>query len=43
MEKHDFSDKLNVSELKLKNPEKVEKMNLWSTIAHTLDIALASD
>ena len=43
MEKHDFSDKLNVAELRLKNPEKLEKMNLWSTIAHTLDIALATD
>lgn len=43
MEKHDFSDKLNIAELKLKNPEKVEKMNLWTTIAHTLDIAMASD
>ena len=43
MEKHDFTDKLNVAELKLKNPEKVEKMNLWTTIAHTLDIAMASD
>jgi len=43
MEKHDFSDKLNVSELRLKNPEKVEKMNLWTTIAHTLDIAMAAD
>lgn len=43
MEKHDFSDTLNVSELRLKNPEKVEKMNLWTTIAHTLDIAMAAD
>ena len=43
MEKHDFSDKLNIAELKLQNPQKVEKMNLWSTINHTLDIALASD
>lgn len=43
MEKHDFSDKLNITELKLKEPKKIEKMNLWSTIAHTLDIALASD
>ena len=43
MEKHSFADKLNVAELQLKEPTKVEKMNLWSTIAHTLDIALASD
>lgn len=43
LEKHDFSDPLNVNELGLKHPTKVENMNLWSTIAHTLDIALASD
>ena len=43
LEKHDFSDPLNVAELGLKNPSKVENMNLWTTIAHTLDIALASD
>jgi len=30
-------------ELKLKNPEQLENMNLWSTIAHTLDLALAKD
>jgi len=29
LEKHDFSDVLNVAELKLKNPEKKEKMNLY--------------
>jgi len=27
----------------LKNPTNTEKMNLWTTIAHTLDIALATD
>ena len=27
----------------MKDPKKVEKLNLWSTIAHTLDIALATD
>ena len=43
LEKHDFSDPLNVEELGLKNPEKKEHMNLMSTIAHTLDIALKSD
>ena len=43
LEKHDFSDKLNVEELGLKNPEKKEHMNLMSTIAHTLDIALQKD
>jgi 2-oxoisovalerate dehydrogenase E1 component beta subunit len=43
LEKHDFSDKLNVEELGLKNPEKKEHMNLMATIAHTLDIALDTD
>jgi len=43
LEQHDFTDPLNVAELKLKNPGELEKMNLWSTIAHTLDIALATD
>ena len=32
-----------MAELKLKNPEKREKLNLWSTIVHTLDMALATD
>ena len=43
LEKHDFSDPLNAAELKLQKPKEVENMNLWSTIAHTLDIAMASD
>jgi len=43
MENFDFSDKLNVEELKLKNPEKTQKMNLCSAIADTLDIALKTD
>lgn len=43
MEKHDFSDKLNVAELGLKDPTNVENLNLWSTIAHTLDMALQAD
>jgi len=29
LEKHDFTDVLNITELKLKNPEKKEKMNLF--------------
>ena len=37
LEQHDFSDPLNVEELQLKNPTQLENMNLWSTIAHTLD------
>lgn len=43
MEKFDFSEKLNVDELKLKDPKNVENMNLCATITNTLDIALASD
>lgn len=43
MEKFDFSDKLNVQELGLKDPSNIQNMNLWSTINHTLDIALATD
>jgi hypothetical protein len=29
LEKHDFTDVLNITELKLKSPEKKEKMNLF--------------
>ena len=43
MENFDFSDKLNVDELKLKEPTKLENMNLCATITNTLDIALNSD
>lgn len=43
MEKFDFSDKLNVEELKLKEPTNLQHMNLCATITNTLDIALASD
>ena len=43
MEKFDFSEKLNVEELKLKEPQNKENMNLCATITNTLDIALESD
>ena len=43
MEKFDFSDKLNVAELGLKDPSKVEKMNLFTAISNSLDIALDAD
>ena len=43
MESFDFSDKLNVEELKLKDPTNLEKMNLCNTILNTLDIAMAKD
>jgi len=43
LEKYDFTDKLNLNELKLKNPNDKVVMNLWSTLAHTMDLAMASD
>ena len=43
MESFDFSDKLNLQELNLKNPTKTKKMNLCATITDTLDIALRTD
>ena len=43
LEQHDFSDTLNVNELQLANPSNLENMNLWSTIVHTLDIAMEKD
>jgi len=43
MEKFDFTDKLNVEELKLKDPTNLKHMNLWETINQTLDIALTND
>jgi len=43
MEKFDFSEKLNVDELKLKDPSNKENMNLCATITNTLDIAMATD
>ena len=43
MEKFDFSDRLNIEELKLKSPDNKEKMNLCSTITNTLDLALKND
>jgi 2-oxoisovalerate dehydrogenase E1 component beta subunit len=43
MEKFDFSEKLNVEELKLKDPNNKENMNLCATITDTLDIALRTD
>ena len=43
MEKFDFTDKLNVKELNLKEPTNLQHMNLCATITNTLDIAMASD
>jgi 2-oxoisovalerate dehydrogenase E1 component beta subunit len=42
-EKYDFTDKLNIEELKLKDPTNLKHMNLWETINQTLDIALETD
>jgi len=42
-EKFDFSEELNLAELNLSDASKKEKMNLCSTICHTLDLALDSD
>ena len=43
MEKFDFSEKMNVDELQLKEPSKTLKMNLCATICNTLDIAMETD
>lgn len=43
MEKFDFTEKLNIEELNLKEPNNKENMNLCATITNTLDIALATD
>jgi len=43
MEKFDFTDKLNVKELNLKDPKNIKNMNLCATITDTLDIAMAKD
>ena len=43
MEKFDFSDKLNVHELGLKDPSNLQNMNLFTSIQNSLDTALESD
>jgi hypothetical protein len=43
MEKFDFTEKLNVKELKLKDPNNKKNMNLYSTITNALDIAMETD
>jgi 2-oxoisovalerate dehydrogenase E1 component beta subunit len=43
MQSFDFSESLNLAELKLKNPEKTQKLNLCATITDALDIAMKSD
>jgi 2-oxoisovalerate dehydrogenase E1 component beta subunit len=43
MQKFDFTDKLNIKELQLKNPDQLENMNLCATIQQTLDIAMRTD
>lgn len=41
--KMDYSEKVNLNEIKLKDPAKLKKMNLCQSITNALDIALASD
>lgn len=43
MEKFDFSDQLNAHELGLKNPGNRQKMNLFTSVQNSLDIAMESD
>ena len=43
MEQFDFTDKLNVTELNLKNPTDTTKMNLFQTIGNTIDLAMEND
>lgn len=43
MEKFDFTDRLNTQELGLKNPSQLQKMNLFTSIQNSLDIALEKD
>ena len=43
MQSFDFSEKLNLAELKLKDPTNTQKMNLYATICDTLDIVLRTD
>ena len=43
MELFDFTDPLNVEELKLKEPKKTQKLNLCATITETLDLTLRTD
>ena len=43
MEKFDFTEKLNVEELKLKDPENKKNMNLYTTITDALNIAMDTD
>ena len=43
MEKFDFTDKLNVNELGLKEPKNLQHMNLCATITNTLNIAMEND
>lgn len=43
MEAFDFTEKLNLEELKLKDPNNKKELNLYSTITNALDIALEKD
>jgi len=39
----DFSDKLNVEELKLKDPTNLKHLNLCNAIQNAIDIAMEKD
>jgi len=43
MEAYDFTDKLNIQDLGLKEPTNLQNMNLCATITDTLNIAMDSD
>lgn len=43
MEAFDFTEKLNLEELMLKDPSNKKELNLYSTITNALDIALEKD
>lgn len=40
---YDFAEKVNTKEVKLKNPDKLTKVNLCNAIRDAMDIALATD
>ena len=43
MEKFDFTDRLNTAELGLKQPNQLQKMNLFTAIQNSLDLAMEKD
>lgn len=39
----DFSEKVNTNEIKLKDPNKLKKMNMCQAVTNSLDMALATN